>query len=235
MWETSDGIRRLTGFERAFFALGTVDLALTLHCDPQGDWTIDVPVFDRIPIEDRPFVMLSVAEHLLGDGAPPKLHAWNEGAVLAAFHSLERSLYWEVDYEKHPPGDGSETPCSFRTLLHEAWTECWDPLPAEDSWDDDDGPRQSVHSTNLDAWLFKLEILMNQILWDLDCQMEEFFDMPPAVAHQIMAETGIEEDYFSAVPPIFPDEERKRLLTFGRALDRELEAQARDSRGRVRL
>lgn len=235
MWDTSSGTRRLTGFERLFFAVGALDLALRLHRDPLNDWTTDVPVFDRIPIEDRPFVMLSVAEHLLGDGPPPKLLAWNEGAVVAAFNFLEHNLVFEIDQESLAPGDDLEALCSFRILLHEAWMEIWEPGPGDDPWDNDDGPRQSVRSTNLDAWLFKLEFLMGRILWDDDCRMEEFFDMPPSVAREIKAETGIPEDYYSAAPPFFPNKEKKRLLRFATALETELQAPVRASGGRDRL
>lgn len=217
MWNTPGGERKLAGKERALFIEGVTNLCDQLMDveEPDDECPTDVPVFDQIPIEERPYVLLGVARSVLGDDPAPKPTAWNEGAILAVFNHIRDEVEFEIDNE----GEGGvlDLDPRWRGLVHEAWIErCY--RKGEVDYDPDEGDKQAITSKNLDGWSFKIEGLADQLLFDRDCEMEEFLDMAPEAAQEGKREFGIPEEYFLGTPSILPEPQKEQLRAFHQAL-----------------
>lgn len=223
MWDTSSGPFTATPKERALleeavgFLYNRYGLPAAAGDDEIEDWDTGVLVFDRIALEDRPYVLLHVAESLLRDGPPPPRRAWNEGALLAVYRTIEDSLEMELEDERHPDLAASKEDRTYwRRLVREAWMEaCYRPDVGEGSADDaaedepagmyqpGEGPFQPVESLNAGEWDFKLECLSARTLEDHDCELEEILGK------------GLQQvEYFAATPPCFSDDEKRRLERF---------------------
>lgn len=212
MWNTSSGLRALDGKERRLFVRGVVEL-WTLLTDEEGEWwSSGAPFFDDIPLADRSYALLEVADQLLHSAPPPEYTAWNEGAILAVFNLIGQRVEEEVTQDC-PPGS-AQARTHWRRLVHEAWMErCYVPDDLID-WERDEGPHQSLRSRNLEFWDFKVLLLTDEILFDRDCEMDDFIRMPPEIAATIQREMGIEGNYYTAASPALQEADRKRLLGF---------------------
>jgi len=212
MWDTAEGFRELQGKERKLFASAVVDLfwRLTVESEDAGqEWLTEVEVFDQVPIEDRPYLLLVVAESLLGSGPSPSIHAWNEGVVLAVFRYVEAMIEVEIDlYRGNRREEGRHI---WRKLVYDAWLERCGAHARDIRWGRGEGPNQSLDSTNFGEWEFKVEGLTDQILEDRDCEVDAFMDIPPKVASEGKEELGIPDDYYTAAPPSLPPVEKERL------------------------
>ena len=102
MWQTVEGARKLLGKERRLFEAGAGALFewLKLLDELDDDVPGGTPAFDNIPVEKRRWLLLWVAEALLGDEPPPPLAAWNEGTVLAVFIHIQVQLWMEMDAQE---------------------------------------------------------------------------------------------------------------------------------------
>ena len=217
MWNTQEGVRKLVGKERRLFGAGTSSLFSwldDLH-EIDEDWQGGSPAFDNIPIENRRWLLLLVAESLLGDGPDPALGAWNEGAVLAVFNHLKNEVDVEIDY--HADGILDE-PVYLRSRIHDAWMEKCDKAELAD-YGEREGPNQPQDSTDSGQWKSKIEFLADHILFDRDCEVEILMDLNPAIAEMCKRELGIDEEYYVEIPPLLKGRDQKRLKTFLRALD----------------
>ena len=217
MWKTESGVRKLVGKERRLFMAGTSSLFSwldDLH-EIDEDWSSGSPAFDKIPIENRRWVLLLVAESLLGDGPDPSLGAWNEGAVLAVFTHLLDEVDVEIDNQAEETLDD---PVYLRSRIHEAWMEKCDKSEMAE-FGEGEGPHQPLDSTDSDEWDSKIEFLADQILFDRDCESEVFMDLNPAVAEMCQRELGIGKEYYVDIPPLLRAGDRKRLKDFLRELD----------------
>ena len=204
MWHTQEGDRKLEGKERALFVHAAVELHDLLAQPGGGAWASDAPSFNTIPIENRPYALLSVVDQLLNDEPDPELYAWNEGAVLAVFNLISQRLEEEV------MSKGAARTTIWRTLVHEAFMEtCY--VPGEVEWDKGEGPDQPITSENLDEWDFKILLLTDDVLFDRDCEDDQVMDLAPRVAETVKAELAISDDYYTAIPPDFSESERARL------------------------
>lgn len=211
MWNTPTGNRALKVKERRLFVHGVFEL-WTLLTDEEGEgWESGAPFFEDIPIQDRSFALLEVAGQLLGPDPPPKHHAWNEGAILAVFNLIGQRVEEEVAQD-YPPGS-DKAPIHWRKLVHEAWMERRNVSDDPIDWERDEGPHQPLSSRNLEFWDFKVLLLTDEILFDRDCEMDDFIRMPSEIAAVIMSQMGIEEEYYKAAPAI-TEADRKKLLQF---------------------
>ena len=126
MWQSVNGPRQLAGKERRLSV--TAPSALFDHLsldDPDTDiMHTDVAVIDRVPLEDRPYVLLTATRPLRNASPPPPPLAWNEGDVLAVFRRLEFEIEIEVDWDKHRNEEDSPNYQFWRTLVRDAWMEC---------------------------------------------------------------------------------------------------------------
>jgi hypothetical protein len=212
MWNTPTGNRVLMGNERRLFVRGVVEL-WSLLTDEAGEWWEGgSPFFDDIPLEDRSYALLEVAAHLLSSDAPPEHHAWSEGAILAVFNLIGQRVEEEVERDRRLGTSKART--FWRQLVHAAWMErCYEP-PSEIDWEPDEGPRQRLRSRNLDFWDFKVVLLTDEVLFDRDCEMDDFMRMPSEIAATIKREMGIEGSYYTAAPAALKEADRERLLRF---------------------
>ena len=216
MWNTQDGIRKLVGKERRLFSAAARSLFHRLGelADIEVDWNSGSPAFDSIPIENRRWLLLLVAEALLGDEPDPSLGAWNEGAVLAVFNHLKEEVQFEIDYQ---PEGALDEPAYMRSRVHDAWMEHIDKTEMAE-YGEEEGPHQPLDSTDFDEWDSKIEFLADQILFDRDCEDETVMDLNPAIAEMCKQQLGIHEDYYVSIPPLLKGSDRKRLKSFLGAL-----------------
>ena len=212
MWNTPSGNRALMGKERRLIVRG-VDALWSLLTDEEGEWwESGSPFFDDIPLEDRSYALLEVDAHLLSSKAPPEHHAWSEGAILAVFNMIGQRVEEEVEKDRRL--GPSKSRIFWRQLVHDAWMERCYESPSEIDWDPDEGPHQQLRSRNLDYWDFKVVLLTDEILFDRDCEIDDFMRMPSRIAATIMRQMGIEENYYTATPAALKDADRERLLRF---------------------
>ena len=221
MWNTSEGVRKLLGKERRLFTSVTGSLFDWLGDlkEIDEDWQGGASAFDNIPIENRRWLLLWVAEALLGDGPAPSLAAWNEGAVLAVFRHLEEQL--DVEFDLQDSSEPPDEPVYWRSMVYEAWVERFDEAEMV-VFGKGEGPNQPVHSLDSDQWSSKIEFLADQILFDRDCEAEYVMDAPPQVAEMSKRELGIDEEYYVGIPPLLKETDQERLEAFFRALDDDI-------------
>ena len=235
MWKSPRGTRKVKGRERDSFVESVLSLYdYVREAQDGGDESeVGVPVFDHLPPEDRGVVLLHVAEHVLGAGAAPDVRAWNAGTIGAVFVHLETMIALEIETEDfrdeglgEGPGAedfgfaGKEDPASrvcWRKLVHEAWMERCFP-ECDVTFRKGQGNRQPIESKDRDAWVFKVQGLEGELLEDDDYAMEGMMDAPAGKVAGAKEYLGIELDYFTEAPPVFPTKERKRLEAFHAAL-----------------
>jgi hypothetical protein len=217
VWHTEPGDRKLTGKERKLFVHAVVALCDAIRdLEDDDEKLVDVGVFERMSREDRCYALLRVTEHLLNDEPDPPLTAWNEAAILAVYRFIWVALETELRSARKV-----KSPPYWRRLIHDAWMDrCYE--PGEIKFKKDEGHRQRPDSRKSDAWDFKIECLMNEVLWDTDCEMDDVVvDLPPDHAKAIKGEMGISADYYTAVPPLVTEEEKGRLNRFLARLRKE--------------
>jgi hypothetical protein len=210
MWNTDGGIRRLSGMERDLFVRGVLSLHEKLVHNKR--WKTGVSVLDSMPADIKPCVLLDVAEALTGNRPAPELYAWNEGAVLAVFNTLEHDIAREIMLGG----------VAVRRRVHKAWlATCYEP-------EIDDEPELGLNlffskSNDPAVWSHKIERLANRILHDRDMEEEELFlDMPAVRSAPVKEMLGIPDRYFVAVPPVYTEKDRSRFARLLRIFAAEI-------------
>jgi hypothetical protein len=220
MWDTPKGIRKLKGRERALFRAALLSLFDELRgATPEDEPEFGVPAFDTIDLEERPWILLLAAEALLGDGEAPEIRAWNEGSLAAVYEWVRGALIAEIEL-RETPGRAPRSRTRWRGFVHIAWMEVVYPEIGAPS-PRGEGEKQSVGSRDLDEWLYKLELLREEVLHDDDSSMDGLMDIPPEKANQLKEQLGIPEDYYTAIPPVLTDADRRRLEALYQALIEE--------------
>lgn len=220
MWNTSSkGDRRLEGCERALFVAGSLSLIEDLR-EREEDDPLDLGIagFDSIPVNQRVWCALWVADHLLGSEDPPDLFAWNEGVVTAVFAVIHVHLDFEIDAASETKDKQERT--YWRDLIHRAWMEVVHPeleFPSAAG----EGENQDLESTDAEAWHHKIEVLSMDILHDDDASDDGIMDLPPEAAAKVKDEMDIPDDYYSAAPPALTLADRRRLVHLYRSLRTE--------------
>lgn len=220
MWYTPSGDRKLQGKERTLFVAGVIGLYEQLTDKDIRDADDDAPptgisVFDSIPIEARPCVLLHVAEHVLGDGESPELYAWNEGTVRAVFEFIESMCGIEED-DGGGVGFGE-----FQQLAMDAWKEM-EARAGKEAKEDPEFVQTDPYDPIAERdWGVMLDDLMLEVFWDDDFLDAELPDLEPEHGKQLKKHMGIHDDYFRAIPPAITEGEKGRLGAFFAELKKE--------------
>jgi hypothetical protein len=222
MWYTPKGDRKLQGRERALFVAGVVGLYEHLidedmWDDNDGGPHTGVPVFDAIPIDARPYVLLHVAQQMLSDGESPELYAWNEGTIRAVFAFVESMCELEDEDSETEAASGR-----FHRLVREAWEEVESRHAKEGPVDTELEDGEGIELPGKNDFTRMLDELMLDIFWDDDFLDDVLPDVEPKHGKELKATMGIQEDYYTSVPKAVSKEDRRRLDAFLSELEREL-------------
>ena len=197
VWHTSEGVRTLEGAE-AHLVRELVHYLLDqilVGIDIDEAHRADVPIFDALQPTQQLVMLYQVARGLLDSTAEPiELTAINEGTIYAMFCELRSLIEIEIDFQRM--GDASDN--TLRTAAIEAWSQ-------HHQWSLDDGEDETIpdrNSSNFDHWIWFVELIADQILWDRDFSLDELVaDIPPEKADQLKAYLGIQQNYYSAIAP----------------------------------
>ena len=194
MYHTPKGDRILHGSERSLF---TESLALIVDLLALGDAEFGVIPFNNLQWNQKLVVLYNSARALLHPTEPtPKLTAIIESAVAVVYENVKD----QVDHEIDDPDVSSETPFWRRLVL--------------------DAAREQVASGELpndlncdkEMWTILVECLAGSVLWDNDYEWQECLDLPPEESRRVRTRLGMNDDYYTDVPPDPPDDQTKLYL-----------------------
>jgi len=196
MWHTAKGDRTLSGPEADLFRLAAGSLLVHLvECD--GDWPNDVPTFDQLLLGQKVALLREISIALLRKKeSPPRFTALNEATIAAVYEELFNELEAEVEF-----ANGAELRQAVVDALE--WTN-------KEFKDDVRIPRASCRDT--DEWQLMIDCCLDFVLWDRDFDLEHILDAPPETAATERKMLGINEDYFTAIPPDPTDTQVKRYV-----------------------
>ena len=205
MWHTSRGDRTLQGDEATLVreAIDTMVDVLSLHIDDDlaGGLICEsgIAVFDQLTPSQRIALLHDAATHLLTDVEDaPRLSAPLEATVAAIFKEVRDHVAIEVDFPQSTeharwverPGWRHLVASAFHTVtISEGDFEYLEDLPLEASGD-------------MHQWDCVIDYLADAILWDRDFEFSgAFLDMDPEILRERRQSLGIDEDYFTRIPP----------------------------------
>lgn len=205
MWHTSRGDRTLQGDEATLVreAIDTMVDVLSLHIDDDlaGGLICEsgIAVFDQLTPSQRIALLHDAATHLLTDVEDaPRLSAPLEATVAAIFKEVRDHVAIEVDFPQSTeharwverPGWRHLVASAFHTVtISEGDFEYLEDLPLEASGD-------------MHQWDCVIDYLADAILWDRDFDFSgAFLDMDPEILRERRQSLGIDEDYFTRIPP----------------------------------
>jgi hypothetical protein len=214
MWRTPCGERALQSCEWQLFRAG-----LSLLWD-QVEESMDDPelcltgvrVFDRLEPASKLAMMALVGSALLDQHeACPNLTALNEGTFAAVYAFIRQWIDVEIDSAKEGPHSALD-PGSMRNLVLAAYREAqsrWKEVGTYEGPGDEDDDEEEPPSLpgpdceDCDRWADLLDELMDQVLWgDRDFEAEDMMlDVNPDLGQGLKTYLGIDDDYFTGVPP----------------------------------
>jgi hypothetical protein len=205
MWRMQDANRVLTEAEWKLFSTGLDLLRDSIEEDIRygtDEVETGVPVFDRLTPEQKLALLADTAQALRDPATPMPHHtAANEGAIAAVFSMIRVELETELDAAGMEGEE--EKPTDIRRLLRavgEELEEREEPLPDESAPD-------------AEEWEWLVEEFEGRIFWDADFEMgDEFLDLPPDEVREKLLLSGIDPEYYLAVP----DEPDRASLTAAR-------------------
>jgi hypothetical protein len=192
MWNTSCGERTLRGAEARVFAEALLSILEEAHCvEELEDSAVGPPCFDRLMYGQKIAVLSTVGNGLLREDVPVvPLTAVLEGGIAAVFHQLQHSVIVELE--------NPELGTTWREMVAAARNE----MEAEDV------PEPTCEDE--DEWDIEMEELADCVLWDADYECDDLFlDQPPEKAKAMRKETGITEEYFTAIADDLTGEQAK--------------------------
>jgi hypothetical protein len=197
MWRTPADDRVLTPGEWALVRAGLArawDAVEAARDTPGGAGPTGVRAFDALQYGQQVGLLAQVGRALSDPGVPaPPLTAVTEGAVAAIFAVLRAGLDLELTAAGLPTFD----PTGVRRLL----------LAAVGNAHGQDDPRPAVTDPERHEWDLLLEEVEGRLFWDADWEMaDQFLDLPPEEAHELLDLHGIDPDYFKAVPDDLEEE-----------------------------
>jgi hypothetical protein len=172
-------------------------LAVIVDLLALGDADFGVVPFDNLQLNQKLVVLYHSARALLRPTEPtPRLTANIESAVAIVYEHVKDQVYQEID----DPELSSETPFWRRLVLDAAREQvALNELPGDSSCDKE-------------AWTLLVECLAGSVLWDNDYQWQECLDLPPEESRRVRARLGMDDDYYTDVPPDPPDDQTKLYL-----------------------
>jgi hypothetical protein len=213
---------------------GGVDLA---NGDSLADCDSGIAMFDRLDACQRIGLLHQLAVYLLTDTPTTlELTATGDAGVAAVFVEIRDQLAIELDLESVV--DVNETalcldPESLDALERDALELDDDPLywrrlvcdAVSESVDDSDAADDvpALHSRELSHWEDAIDLMASTILWDRDFEMADaLMDQDPLISRQRRRLLGIQQDYFTDVPPDPHPTEAIRLVRETRELVRSI-------------
>ena len=70
----------------------------------------------------------------------------------------------------------------------------------------------------MNTWTFLIECLAGCVLWDNDYEWQDSLDLPPEESRRMRTALGMDDDYFTDVPPDPPDGQVQRYVDILRDL-----------------
>ena len=209
MWQTPLGTRKLEGAERRLFLDEVLRMTSGIE-DPDHD--VIVEILQHLNIADRRHAFLSVAHHLTNGSLAPRLFAWSDAVVEEIFDGIRAQVGMEVDAQQRFPGEiDAYTRNQVRAALKEAF-------PGER------GIAPSLRSTDLERWESVVMLLRMRVLGGTThLKYHQIADLPPAKAARKRKQWKVDEDYFSALPPLFSEDVRKALDVFEQNTKEEMD------------
>jgi hypothetical protein len=188
-----DGNRVLTEAEWKLFRTGLDLLRDSIEEDIRAETDeaeTGIPVFDRLTSEQKLALLAHTAQALCDPAVPMPFHtAANEGVIAADFSMIRVELQTELDIANMK--DEEEKPTEMRRMLRAVCQESEEPVE----------PMLDETATDLQEWDWLLEEFESRIFWDTDFAMgDEFLDLPSDEARVKLQLSGIDPDYYLAVP-----------------------------------
>ena len=132
----------------------------------------------------------------------PTLTAFVESAIATVYEHAKDQVYQEID---DPEFSGATS--FWRRLVLEAVRGH---IPA------DDLPRDT--DCDKSTWTFLVECLAGCVLWDNDYEWQDHLDLPPEESKRMRAALGMDDDYYTDVPPDPHDDQAQRYVDMLRDL-----------------
>jgi hypothetical protein len=216
-----DDNRVLTEDEWALFSTGLALLRDGVEEDIRSqtdDSSAGVPVFDRLTPEQKLALLADTARALRDPAVPMPTHtAANEGAIAAVFSMIRDALQLELDTARMEGED--EKPTEVRRML---LAVCHEPVEREE-------PLPDVTSDDSEEWEWLVEEFEGRIFWDTDFAMgDQFLDLPHDEARTQLRRSGIDPDFYLAVPD---EPDRAGLIAARQTLARLLGLPVPDDHG----
>lgn len=230
MWHTSRGDRTLDGDEATLVreAIDTMIDGLLIHLDdeldPSGPVETEtaaicesgVALYDACTPCQRIGLLHDVARHLLAE--PEKtlpLSAMLEATIAAIFVEIRDHVAIEINFPQNEDGVASVDRPGWRHLVASAYRSLVPPneLASEElAFEEMETPNDPSKETplvlpqeascDIRHWEEIVDFLADAILWDRDFELSEsFLDIDPGISSQRRRLMGIDEDYFTRVPP----------------------------------
>ena len=159
-----------------------------------GDAGFGVEPFDELQRNQKLVVLYASARGLLHPDEPtPKLTAYVESAVATVYEHAIAQVCQEID----DPELAIETRHWRRLVLAAAREQ----IGQEELPDD--------RCTDKATWTMLLECLAGCVLWDNDYECQESLDLPPDQSRRLRAILGMDDDYYTDVPPDPTDDQAK--------------------------
>lgn len=189
MYHTPSGDRILLGAERTFF-IHSLAMIVDMLADDDADF--GVTAFDQLQRNQKLVVLYRSARGLLHPNEPvPKLTAVIESAVAAVYEFAKDRVSEEIDEV-----DSLDDTSYWRDLTLAA---------SHQELELDEFPERG--DPDKDTWLFLIECLSGCVLWDNDYESQAILDLPPEESRRFRTKLGIEDDYYTDVPPDPSDEQ----------------------------
>lgn len=188
-WKTPKGNRILAGAE-ARMIRETIDWMVDLidaDAEMGVPWSFEIDLFDRQQPPVQMALLSDVAVGLLCEtGSIRSMNALREATVAAIFSCIQQGIAIEIDSEE------SADDTKHRQVVIDA---------AEEVQKDDSTNLPHPLCCDMDEWETVVEGLSSRILWDRDFELESLTDLCPEDIQKVKSSTGINQQYFSAIPP----------------------------------
>ncbi len=206
MWSTPDGERILQGAEAALVREALAVVVDMVRDDAEGHREFGAPPFDDLQPNQRLALLAYVGSALLYEDQPaPELTAAAEATVGAVYEAVRLSVEMEIDQAS----EGHGKPIWRERVLAACRQRGIEELP-------------DAQSEDFDDWDVLVDSLAGSVLWDEDWRdSESLMDADPKAGRAVKELLGIDENYYTAVPPDPTDGEmegiwaRLRDLTHG--------------------